>query len=139
MVTVDNPLAEIVMPPEQNVRAEQILKQARSFSSVEEMEAFIRREVGDDETLLSEVTDILGKHLSDDETVPASEELLARLKINARADVQDDPLLGTKIGSCTLKRLIGSGGMGTVYEAMQESPRRRVAMKMMKTKRLTLP
>ena len=43
-----------------------------------------------------------------------------------------DPLIGTKIGSCTLKRLIGSGGMGTVYEAVQEQPRRRVALKMMK-------
>ena len=31
-----------------------------------------------------------------------------------------DPLLGTKIGSCTLKRLIGSGGMGTVYEATSD-------------------
>ena len=29
-----------------------------------------------------------------------------------------DPLIGTKIGSCTLKRIIGSGGMGTVYEAV---------------------
>ena len=45
---------------------------------------------------------------------------------------QGDPLLGTKIGSCTLKRVIGSGGMGTVYEAVQEQPRRRVALKMMK-------
>jgi len=43
-----------------------------------------------------------------------------------------DPLIGTKIGSCTLKRILGSGGMGTVYEALQESPRRRVALKMMK-------
>jgi len=43
-----------------------------------------------------------------------------------------DSLIGTKIGSCTLKRLIGSGGMGTVYEAMQEQPHRRVALKMMK-------
>lgn len=46
--------------------------------------------------------------------------------------VTNDPLIGTKIGSCTLKRIIGSGGMGTVYEAMQENPRRRVAIKMMK-------
>jgi tRNA A-37 threonylcarbamoyl transferase component Bud32 len=43
-----------------------------------------------------------------------------------------DSLIGTKIGSCTLKRIIGSGGMGTVYEAVQEKPRRRVALKMMK-------
>ena len=34
-----------------------------------------------------------------------------------------DPLIGTKIGSCTLKRIIGSGGMGTVYEAIQENQR----------------
>jgi len=45
---------------------------------------------------------------------------------------KSDPLLGTKIGTCTLKRIIGSGGMGTVYEAVQENPRRRVALKMMK-------
>ena len=48
------------------------------------------------------------------------------------AGSKSDPLLGTKIGSCTLKRIIGSGGMGTVYEAVQEHPRRRVALKMMK-------
>lgn len=41
-------------------------------------------------------------------------------------------MVGMKIGSCTLKRIIGSGGMGTVYEAQQEQPRRRVAVKMMK-------
>jgi len=26
-----------------------------------------------------------------------------------------DPLIGKKIGSCTIKRIIGSGGMGVVY------------------------
>ena len=41
-------------------------------------------------------------------------------------------LIGQKIGDCTIKRVIGSGGMGTVYEAIQKQPRRRVALKMMK-------
>ncbi len=41
-------------------------------------------------------------------------------------------LIGTNIDGFSLKRIIGSGGMGTVYEAMQEQPRRRVAVKMMK-------
>lgn len=41
-------------------------------------------------------------------------------------------LIGTKIGSYKLRRIIGTGGMGTVYEAQQEQPRRRVAIKMMK-------
>ena len=41
-------------------------------------------------------------------------------------------MIGQKIGDCTIKRVIGSGGMGTVYEAIQHQPRRRVALKMMK-------
>ena len=36
------------------------------------------------------------------------------------------------IGEFRIAGLIGSGGMGSVYEAMQEHPRRRVAIKMMK-------
>ncbi len=37
-----------------------------------------------------------------------------------------------KIGAYTIKRPIGSGGMGVVYEAVQENPRRAVAVKVMK-------
>lgn len=36
------------------------------------------------------------------------------------------------IGRYRVKRLIGTGGMGAVYEAMQEQPRRIVALKVMK-------
>ncbi len=46
--------------------------------------------------------------------------------------LSNDPMIGKKIGSCTIKRIIGTGGMGTVYEAVQENPRRRVALKIMK-------
>ena len=44
-----------------------------------------------------------------------------------------DSMIGQKIGSCTIKSILGSGGMGTVYEAVQENPRRRVALKMIKS------
>ncbi len=37
-----------------------------------------------------------------------------------------------RIGRYTIKRPIASGGMGTVYEAVQEQPRRTVAIKVMK-------
>jgi len=37
-----------------------------------------------------------------------------------------------QIGRCTLRRVIASGGMGTVYEAMQDEPRRIVALKVMR-------
>lgn len=38
-----------------------------------------------------------------------------------------------RIASYTIRRIIGSGGMGTVYEATQDSPRRRVAIKVLKS------
>ncbi len=37
-----------------------------------------------------------------------------------------------KIGNYLIRRLIASGGMGTVYEALQEHPRRPVAIKVMR-------
>ena len=36
---------------------------------------------------------------------------------------------GTILGGYEVVRLIGSGGMGTVYEALQNTPRRSVALK----------
>jgi serine/threonine protein kinase len=40
-------------------------------------------------------------------------------------------LLGQTLGTCTLKRLIGRGGMGAVYLAQQSRPRRTVAVKVL--------
>lgn len=40
--------------------------------------------------------------------------------------------LPRRIGQYTIRRIIASGGMGTVYEAVQEKPRRSVAVKVMK-------
>ena len=42
------------------------------------------------------------------------------------------PSLPKRIGQFHIKRLIASGGMGSVYEAVQEHPRRTVAVKVMK-------
>lgn len=44
----------------------------------------------------------------------------------------DIPVEGKQIGRYALKRVIASGGMGTVYEAQQESPRRSVAIKVLR-------
>lgn len=70
------------------------------------------------------------------------EELESLLYADAHADgflepprsapVEDDPE-GLRIGRYTVVRCIASGGMGTVYEARQEQPRRRVALKLLHT------
>jgi len=43
----------------------------------------------------------------------------------------DSNLTGKVLGSCTLEKLIGRGGMGTVYLAQQARPVRRVAVKVL--------
>src|SRR4029077_14168823 len=42
-----------------------------------------------------------------------------------------ETLIGTVLGTCTLQRLIGQGGMGAVYLAQQSRPRRQVAVKVL--------
>lgn len=43
-----------------------------------------------------------------------------------------DPMVGRKVGGFKIKSLIATGGMGSVYVAVQEQPRRKVALKLMK-------
>jgi len=42
----------------------------------------------------------------------STEELISRAPEEGSSH---DPLIGKNIGSCTIKRIIGSGGMGVVY------------------------
>ena len=57
-------------------------------------------------------------------------ESLWRLFEPRQPDV--DPLLGATLGGARLVRLVAEGGMGRVYEAEQERPRRPVAVKVMR-------
>ncbi|MCP4759492.1 MAG: serine/threonine protein kinase [Planctomycetes bacterium] len=57
----------------------------------------------------------------------------AMLRGHAKGGDGERSMLGRTIGHFTIKRIIGIGGMGAVYEAMQESPRRIVALKMMRS------
>ena len=48
-----------------------------------------------------------------------------------REEPSADPIIGTTVDQYSIKRVIGEGGMGVVYEALQQLPRRTVALKMM--------
>ncbi len=89
--------------------------------------SFLEAACGNDRALREEVESLL--RLDRDRT----ESLL-------RADVGVDPgssptgtsLIGKRIGRYEVRRLVGTGGMGTVYEAVQDRPRRVVALKLMR-------
>ena len=49
-------------------------------------------------------------------------------------EVEKDPLVGQVIGGVKLLRRLGSGALGVVYEGIQESLGRRVAVKMLSNK-----
>jgi tetratricopeptide (TPR) repeat protein len=120
----------------------------------EERSAFLEGACGDDRELRAHVESLLGADAQqltalDDDRLAAEAE--RRIRAAAAAGDGDSralfdtglpdelprdegvgPLTGQRIGRFHLRRLIGSGGMGSVYEAVQSSPRRTVAVKVMK-------
>jgi len=63
---------------------------------------------------------------------PLGLEALWALVEQERIVPSSDPIVGTMIGGVTVVRLIAEGGMGRVYEGQQESPRRTVAIKLLR-------
>ena len=87
-----------------------------------EQAALLKSECKGDDVLRAEVESLLA-HATEASTLSALEPPTAP---------RTDPLIGSTIGHYHIKHTIGTGGMGTVYQAMQEQPRRVVALKVMK-------
>ena len=69
-------------------------------------------------------------------TGPFDLETLWRLVEDAVPPAAVDPFVGTVVGGVRLVRVVGEGGMGRVYEGLQEHPRRTVAVKLQRPGRL---
>jgi len=113
--------------------------QAVSHLEGEELAAALDRQCGSDEELRRELDELLRVHrVADDLLSPAilEEQRAAVAAISDAARENAEKPLRTlqpddHIGGYRLIRLLGEGGMGRVYEAEQESPRRRVAVKVL--------
>ena len=115
----------------------------------EQLELLARGEIGDDVALAWQ--DHIGQCPTCRELLEqlkAGENLLCDLKHDLGSDIKDilcstmadaatvsDNQLqcGDRIGSYTLGKVLGQGGMGVVYIAEQENPRRKVALKLIRS------
>jgi eukaryotic-like serine/threonine-protein kinase len=92
----------------------------------EQQRAWLQAESGGDAELLAEVWRMLEL---DAKAAPVLDRGPSALPVLASLG---ERLIGVNIGSLRILRVLGSGGMGTVYEAEQSRPQRRVALKVMR-------
>jgi formylglycine-generating enzyme required for sulfatase activity len=118
------------LTPDLYARVHTILAEGRHLSGPE-LDSFLAKECGDDAELLSRIRELL--ELGDDDVTDAFSEnhvRAARRELESMLD-QSSTWMPERIGDFAILKRIGQGGMGVVYEAEQDSPRRRVAIKLM--------
>lgn len=127
---------------------EQFDQVARTFSEVverelkgEEAKAFVRAQSRGDATVAGSLESMLAAHereaqVTDDDRFHAAALEAVRAE-SAAADERIEQAIPETIGPYRVIRFVASGGMSTVYEAEQEEPRRRVAIKVIRLELLT--
>jgi WD40 repeat protein len=105
---------------------------------VAERSVYLERACGDDEDLRKQVASLLDEAQSDDGFLESDRPgELVREKFEDYVAAADEPSVAdgmpSRIGDFRILGLLGRGGMGTVYEAEQDNPRRRIALKVLRT------
>ncbi|MDJ0520693.1 MAG: serine/threonine-protein kinase [Planctomycetota bacterium] len=108
--------------PERFARLRALVEEALELPEGER-EAHLATSCADDTHLLAEAREILAACSSDGLIEPAP-------ALAAPALGQLAP--GSRVGAYRIERVLGEGGMGTVFEAVQDQPKRRVALKVLR-------
>ncbi|MFO0860038.1 MAG: protein kinase [Phycisphaerales bacterium] len=116
-------------------RLEEIFLRAVELSSSERA-AFLDRACQGDPSLRAELDDLLKHHSGvggflDSKAAPGR-GLLTQLGASALSEAEPLLPVDKKIGNFNILGVLGSGGMGVVYVAQQDRPRRTVALKVMR-------
>ena len=120
------------LSPEQRQQAEKLFQELDDLPQDSRQEALTHIDCDD------AVRDVVHRRLSSSNITMLSDDQLLEDQMgmeqtvtNVRSPSQYTPI--KKIGNYAIRRLIGAGGMGQVYEAVQEHPRRSVALKVMRS------
>jgi len=118
------------MMPEQMQRAYELFERALECPA-EERSAFLVEACAGDAALREEVKSLLehDSRVTDDFMRPPEPGSTSPGPV---APERPDSLIGSRVGGFYIKDVIATGGMGIVYEAVQEHPHRTVALKVMK-------
>ncbi|HNO80219.1 MAG TPA: protein kinase [Phycisphaerae bacterium] len=122
------------MTPESYERIRAVFHAACDLES-EQREAFLADRCAGDAELLAEVRSLLEHHHEESDAFEETRLGIGRVLLNEHNG--DDTgheaaILPRSIGNYQIIRKIGEGGMGVVYEAQQETPRRTVALKVIR-------
>jgi serine/threonine protein kinase/formylglycine-generating enzyme required for sulfatase activity len=114
-------------------RVAELFEGARELAGAER-DDWLRTRCGDDDELLTEVTNLLAEYDRQSPMLePGRHAGLVRGWVETQASpIEPDQLPPFEIPGFRLLAVLGEGAQGAVYEAEQESPRRTVALKLLR-------